>query len=54
MANAVLHLLSEWCPLFFYLGHLVPECNWSGENNSTGSRTQAVLQLSLCLLRRLR
>ena len=54
VANAVLHLLSEWCPLLLYLGHLVRECNWSGENNGTGSRAQEVLQLSLCLLRRLR
>ena len=36
------------------LGHVVRECNWSGENNGTGSRAQEVLQLSLCLLRRLR
>ena len=54
VANAVLHLLSEWCPLLLYLGHVVRECNWSGENNRTGSRAQEVLQLSSCLLRRLR
>ena len=54
VANAVLHLLSEWCPLLLYLGHMVRECNWLGENNGTGSRAQEVLQLSLCLLRRLR
>ena len=54
LANALLHLLSEWCPLLLYLGHLVRECNWSGENNGTGSRAQEVLQLSLCLLQRLR
>ena len=54
MANAVLHLLSELCPLLLYLGQVVQECNWSGENNTTGSRAQEVLQLSLCLLRRLR
>ena len=54
VANAVLHLLSEWCPLLLYLGHVVRECNWSGENNSTGSRAQKVLQLSLFLLRRVR
>ena len=54
VANAVLHLLSEWCPLLLYLGHVVRECNWSGENNGTGSRAQEVLQLTLCLLRRLR
>ena len=53
VANAVLHLLSEWCPLLLYLGHVVRECNWSAENNGTGSRGQEVLQLSLCLLRRL-
>ena len=54
VANAVLHLLSECCPLLLYLGHVVRECNWSGGNNNTGSRAQEVLQLSLCLLRRLR
>ena len=54
MANAVLHFLSEWCPLLLYLGHLVRECNWSGEDNSTGSRAGEVLQLSLSLFRRLR
>ena len=54
VANAVLHLLSEWCPLVLYFEHLVRKCNWSGENNGTGSRAQEVLQLSLCLLRRLR
>ena len=52
MANAVLHLLSEWCPLLLYSGHVVRECNWSGENNGTGSRAQEVMQLSLCLLRK--
>ena len=54
MANAVLHLLSEWCPLLLYLGYLVRECNWSGKNNGRGSRPHEVLQLSLCVLRRLR
>ena len=54
VANAVLHLLSEWCPLLLYLGHVVRECNWSGEINSTGSRAHQALQLSFCLLRRLR
>ena len=44
VANAVLHLLSEWCPLLLYLGHVVGECNWSGENKATGSRAQEVLQ----------
>ena len=54
VANAVLYLLSEWCTLLLYLGHVVRECNWSGENIGTGSQAQEVLQLSLCLLRRLR
>ena len=54
VASAVLHLLSQWCPLLLSLGHLVRECNWSGENNGTGSQAQEVLQLSLCLLRRVR
>ena len=54
VANAVLHLLSEWCPLLLYLGHMVRECKGLGENNSTGSRAQEVLQLSLRLLRLLR
>ena len=54
VANAVLCLLSEWCPSLLYPGHLVRECNWAGENNGTGSRAREVLQLGLCLLRRLR
>ena len=54
LASPVLHLLSEWGPLLLYVGHLVRECNWTGENNGTGSRAQEVLQWSLCLLRRLR
>ena len=54
LAEAVLLLLLEWCPLQLYWGHLVRECNWSGENNGTASRAQEVLQLSLCLLQRLR
>ena len=54
VANAVLHLLSERGTLLLYLGHVVRECNWLGENNATWSRAQEVLQLSLCLLRRLR
>ena len=37
VANAVLHLLSEWCPLLLYSGHVVRKCNWLGENNGTGS-----------------
>ena len=53
VAIAVFHLLSEWCPLLLYSGHLVRECNWAGENSGTGSRAQEVLQLSLCLLRSL-
>ena len=54
VANPVFHLVLEWCPLLLYLGHLVRECNWAAENNDAGSRAQEVLQLSLCLLRRLR
>ena len=55
VASAVFHLLSEWCPLLLYLGHIVRECNWAGGGgNSTGSRAQEVLQLSLCPLWRLR
>ena len=54
VANAVLVLLSGWCPLLLYLGQLVRECNMAAENNGTGSRAQEVLQLSLLLLWRLR
>ena len=53
MANAVLCLLLEWCLLLLYLGHLVRNCNWAGENKGTGSRAQEVLQSSLCPLWRL-
>ena len=54
LANAVLPLLSEWCTLLLYLGHLVRECTWAGKNNGTGSRAHEVLHLSLYFLRRLR
>ena len=54
LANTVLCLLSEWCPLLLYLRHPVRECNWARENNGMRSRAQEVLHLSLCLLRRLR
>ena len=53
VANTVLCLLSEWCPLLLYLSHVVRACNWAGENNGTGSRAREVLPLSLCMLRRL-
>ena len=36
VGNAVLHLLSEWCPLLLYLGHVVRECNWSGKTTVQG------------------
>ena len=36
VANAVLHLFSEWCPLLLYLGHVVRECNWSGKTTVQG------------------
>ena len=54
VANAVLHLLSEWCPLLLYLGHLVRGCHWAAERNGRVSRAREVLQLSLGLLRSLR
>ena len=54
VANAVLHLSSEWSPLLLYLCHVVRDCNWSEENNGTGSRAEEVLQFRLCLLQRLR
>ena len=38
MANTVFHLLSEWCSLLLYLGHLVREFTWLGGNNGTGLR----------------
>ena len=40
--------------MLLYLGHLVRECNWAGEENGTGSGAQEVLRLSLCVLRRLK
>ena len=54
MAITLFHLLSEWCPLLLYFGHLVRECNWLAEKNGTGLRAQEVLHWSLCLLPRLR
>ena len=53
VTNAVLYLLSEWCPFSLYLGHLVRECNWAGKTKGTGSGAKEVLQFRLFLMLRL-
>ena len=45
MANEVLHLVSKWCPLLLYLGHLVRDLQLVGGKQRyrvTGSRGVAV------------
>ena len=36
-----------------YLGHLVRQCNWAGENANTGACASDALQIVMCVLDRL-
>ena len=36
-----------------YLGHLVRQCNWAGENANTGVFASEELHIVMCLLDRL-
>ena len=43
-------LLTEYCPMLLYLGHLVRQCNWSGETAKTGVFASEGLHIVMCLL----
>ena len=46
-------LLTQYCPMLLYLGHLVRQCHWAGENATTGVFASEGLQIVKCLLDRL-
>ena len=53
MCSAMQVLLTHYCPMLLYLGHLVRQCNWSGETANTGIFASQGLQVVMCLLDRL-
>ena len=53
MCKAIQVLLTQYCPMLLYLGHLVTQCNWAGETANTGVFASEGLQIVMCLLDRL-
>ena len=53
VCKAMQVLLSQYCPMLLYLGHLVRQCNWAAEMANTGVFASEGLQIVLCLLHRL-
>ena len=53
VCKAIQVLLTEYCPMLLYLGHLVGHCNWAGETANTGVFASEGLQIVMCLLDRL-
>ena len=53
VCQAMQVLLTEYGPMLLYLDHLVRQCNWAGENGSTGVFAFVGLQNVMCLLDRL-
>ena len=50
VCKAVQVLLTQYCPMLLYLGHLVRQCNWAGETANTGVFASEGLQTVMCLL----
>ena len=50
MCKAIQVLLTQYCPMLLYLGHLVRQCNWAGETANTGVSASEGLQIVICLL----
>ena len=46
-------LLTQYCPMLLYVGRLVRQCKWAGENASTGVFASEGLQILMCLFDRL-
>ena len=46
-------LLTQYCPMLLYLGHLVRQCNWAGETSNTDVFASEELQIVMCVLDRL-
>ena len=53
LCKAMQVLLTQYCPMPLYLGHLVRQCNWAGENAKTGLFASEGLQIVMCLVDRL-
>ena len=53
VCKAMQVLLTQYCPMLLYLGHLVRQCNWAGETANTGVFASEELHLVMCLLDRL-
>ena len=53
VCKAMQVLLTQYCPMLLYLGHLVRQCNWAGETANTGVFASEGLQIVMCLLDRL-
>ena len=53
VGKAIQVLLTQYCPMLLYLGHLVRQCNWSGEPANKGVFASEGLQIVMCLLDRL-
>ena len=53
MCKAMQVLLTQYCPILLYLGHLLRQCNWAGETANTGIFASKGLQIVMYLLDRL-
>ena len=53
LCKAMQVLLTQYCPMLLYLGHLVRQCNWAGRNAKTGVLDSEGLQIVMCLVDRL-
>ena len=53
VCKAMQVLLTQYCPMLLYLGHLVRQCNWAGETSNTGVFASEGLLIVMCLLDRL-
>ena len=52
VCKAIQVLLTQYCPMLLYLGHLVRQCNRAGETANTGVFAPEGLQIVMCLLDR--
>ena len=53
ICKAMQVLLTQYCPIVLYIGHLVRQCNWAGETANTGVFACEGLHIVMCLLDRL-
>ena len=50
VCKAIQVLLTQYCPMLLYLGHLVRQCSWAGETANTGVFASEGLQTVMCRL----